>query len=110
MKKYEVGYKKPPAATRFKVGNREHLKRRKKSNQQEGKILRAFLSATVEYREGRKIKRGHRIEVQVKSIGAAAVRGDVGAADLLLNMRERGIELGDLRTTVLVFEYGDNLL
>jgi hypothetical protein len=101
--KYKVGYKKPPKHTRFKVGNREHLKRRKKGDRLvEGKILRQVLQTRVDYWDGGKLKRGTRLEVQIKSIGTAALKGDVGAADQLLKMRQCAVAFGDLNPTVVV--------
>jgi hypothetical protein len=43
----------------------------------------------AEYREGGKAKRARRIELLIKRCGAAALKGDVGAAANLLRLREK---------------------
>ena len=45
------------------------------------------MNGLVDFREGGKSKRMRRIEVLIKSFGAAALRGDVGAAEALLKIR-----------------------
>jgi hypothetical protein len=46
------------------------------------------MRAPAEYREGGKVKRAPRIEILIKSYGAAALRGDVRAAMALLEIRK----------------------
>jgi hypothetical protein len=89
MADYEVGYKKPPRHSQFKPGNRANPHGRgKRKLRTEAEIVNAVMSGRVEYREGGKSKRASRIELLIKSYGAAALRGDVGAAEALLKIRE----------------------
>lgn len=83
-----VGYGVPPEHSKFKVGNREHLKRRKKTKSDIAADVQAFLVETIAYRAGRKMRRGRRIDVQLLKIKTAALTGDLGAAELLIDMRE----------------------
>ena len=105
MKKYDVGFKKPPLESRFKPGNQEYLKRKKKKPHLEGESLREFYGEIVEYREGGKLKRATRMELQVKSIGTEALKGNIAAADALLTMRSQALELGVLNKIIIEFPY-----
>jgi hypothetical protein len=103
QKDYPVGYGKPPLKTRFKPGNREHLKRRKKDKDEFGKSLRALLAETVQYKDGRKTKRARRIDLQIERISVDASNGDIGAADLLLTTYQSATDIGDLQPLVICF-------
>lgn len=107
---YDVGFKKPPLESRFKPGNREYLKRKKKKPKSEGEILREFCGEIVEYREGGKLKRASRLELLVKSDGAAALKGDIAAADALLKMRSQAVEIGVLEKLIIEFPYTEGLV
>lgn len=98
-----VGYGKPPVETRFKPGNVEHLKRRKKDQDEFGKSLRALLAEKVPYNEGRKTKTARRIDLQIERISVDASNGDIGAADLLLSTHLHAAEIGDLEPVVIYF-------
>ena len=89
MSDYEVGYKKPPRHSQFKPGNRAnpHGRRGKGGRRRESEIVRDVVNGLVDFREGGKSKRMRRIELLIKSCGAAALRGDVGAAEALLKIR-----------------------
>ncbi len=88
MANYEVGYKKPPLHSRFKPGNRVNPRGRgKRQRRTEAELLNEVMNGLIEYREGGKLKRAPRIEVLIKRLGAAALKGDVGAAAKLLKIR-----------------------
>ena len=89
MSDYEVGYKKPPRHSQFKPGNRAnpHGRRGKAERRRESEIVHDLMNGLVDVREGGKSKRMRRIELLIKSYGAAALRGDVGAAVALLKIR-----------------------
>jgi hypothetical protein len=89
MAEYKVGYKKPPPDSQFKPGNRAnpHGRRGKQERRTEAEIVRDVLNGLMDFREGSKPKRMRCIEVIVKSFGAAALKGDIGAAEGLLKMR-----------------------
>ena len=89
MAEYKVGYKKPPSHSQFKPGNRAnpHGRRGKQKPRSEAEIVHDIMNGLVEFCEGGKSKRVPRIEFLVKYHGAAALRGDVGAAETLLKIR-----------------------
>jgi hypothetical protein len=88
MADYEVGYKKPPRHSQFKPGNRANPHGRgKRKPRRQAEIVHDLMNGLVEFREGDKSKRARRIEIIIKCYGAAAVRGDVGAAETLLKIR-----------------------
>ena len=91
MTEYEVGYKKPPRSSQFKPGNRAnpHGRRGKKKPRTEAQIIHDAMNGLVDFREGGKSKRIRRIELLIKSYGAAALRGDVSAAEALLKIRDQ---------------------
>lgn len=105
-----VGYGSPPKATRFKVGNCEHLKRRKRKPPQLADVARSFLEESITYRTGRKLKRGRRIDVHLKKIQAAALKGDLSAISVLMDMHEKSASFVDLQKIVLIMYENDALI
>ena len=88
MANYEVGYKKPPQHSQFKPGNRANPHGRgKQEPRKEAEIAREVMNGLVDLREGGKSKRMRRIELLIKCTGAAALRGDLRAAEALLKIR-----------------------
>jgi hypothetical protein len=89
MAEYEVGYKKPPRHSQFKPGNRANPHGRgKRTRRTEAEFVHEIMTQPVSFREGGKTKQAPRIELLIKSYGAAALSGDVGAAEALLKIRE----------------------
>jgi hypothetical protein len=90
MADYKVGYKKPPLHSQFKPGNRANPdgRRGKRERRTEAEIVNEIMTKPVSFREGGKSKRASRIELMIKSLGAAALKGDVGAAEALLKIRK----------------------
>jgi Family of unknown function (DUF5681) len=89
MADYEVGYKKPPRHWQFKPGNRANPHGRgKRKLRTEAEIVHEVMNGPVEFREGVKSKRAPRIELLIKCYGAAALKGDIVAAEALLRIRE----------------------
>jgi hypothetical protein len=90
MSNYEVGYKKPPRHSQFKHGNRANPRGRgKREAKTEVDIVREIMNSRIEFHEDGKLKRAPRLEVIVKSYFAAALRGDLSAAEMLLNLRAK---------------------
>jgi Family of unknown function (DUF5681) len=89
MPDYEVGYKKPPQHSQFKPGNRANPngRRGKAMRRRESQIVYDIMQGRVDFREGGKPKRARRIEIIIKGYGAAALEGDVRAAEALLKIR-----------------------
>jgi hypothetical protein len=109
-KNYSVGYGKPPLETRFKSGNSEHLKRRKKKKDEFIEILRALLAESVSYKVGRRTKKARRIDLQIETMSMDAIAGDIGAAALLLTTHQHGAEIGDLNPVVFYLSKSDQRL
>jgi hypothetical protein len=77
---YEVGYKKPPRHSQFKSGNRANPRGRgKRKRRTEAEIVHEIMTQSVTFVEGGKSKRVPRIKLMIKSLGAAALKGEVGA-------------------------------
>jgi hypothetical protein len=95
-----VGYGSPPRHSRFKIGNREHLKRRKKQKGDLASVVQDFLETPTMYRDGRKLKRAPRIDVTLKKLQAAALKGDLGAIAQLMDLRENS-KLAVLRKLIV---------
>jgi hypothetical protein len=104
MDDYEVGYKKPPLHSRFKAGNRANLRGRgKRKKLTEAEIMKNVLNFPAEFRDRGKSKRAPRIELMVKRYGRAALKGDVGAADILLELRKHFESHGEINPITIVF-------
>jgi hypothetical protein len=97
MANYEVGYKKPPRHSQFKAGNRGNPQGRgKRKVPTEGETMKNVMNFPAEFRHRGKSKRAPRIELMIKSYGADALKGDVGAAAVLLKMRAHFEKHGDI--------------
>jgi len=104
MSNYEIGYKKPPRHSQFKAGNRANPKGRgKRKVPGEREILKNVMNYPAEFRQRGKSKRAPRIELTIKRFGAAALKGDVSAAAMLLTMRAHFEKHGDINppTTII---------
>ena len=108
MADYEVGYKKPPRHSQFKPGNRANPRGRgKRKRRTEAEIAHEIMTESVSFHEGDKLKRAPRIELLIKSFGAAALKGDVGAAEALLKIRKDFAENRAIEPLVLVLSKRD---
>jgi hypothetical protein len=108
MADYEVGYKKPPRHSQFKPGNRANpCGRGKRERRTEAEIVNEIMTQPISFREGGKSKRASRIEVIIKSLGAAALKGEVGAAEALLKIRKDFAENRAIEPVVLVLPKSD---
>ena len=106
MPSYEVGYKKPPRHSQFKPGNRCNPKGRgKRKVETEAEILKRVLNFPAEFRHGGKSKRAPRIELMIRSLGSNALKGDVGAAAMLLKIRAHCEKYGDINPTIITLRF-----
>ncbi len=60
-----------------------------------------MLNFPAEFRHGGKSKRAPRIELMIRSLGSAALKGDVGAAAMLLKIRAHCEKYGDINPTII---------
>jgi hypothetical protein len=95
MADYDIGYGKPPSATRFKPGTSGNPKGRPKRDQSLGRIVNDVLEAPVEYNENGRKRTATRREVTLKSLILRATQGDVGAAEILQRKRARALRRSD---------------
>jgi hypothetical protein len=65
------------------------------------KTIRNVLSEEVEYREGRRVRRGSRLEAGIRKLFSEAIRGEVSSAAALLKMREHVETRGDIGPIVI---------
>jgi hypothetical protein len=104
----EVGYKKPPRHSQFKPGNRANpLGRGKRERRTEAEIVHEIMTQSVTFVEGGKSKRAPRIKLMIKSVGAAALKGDIGAAEALLKIRKDFANNRAIEPVVLVLSKRD---
>jgi hypothetical protein len=102
MPSYEIGYKKPPRHSQFKPGNRCNPKGRgKRKVETEAEIIKRVLNFPAEFRHGGKSKRAPRIELMIRSVGLKALKGDIGAAAMLLTIRAHCEKHGDINPTII---------
>jgi hypothetical protein len=94
-----VGYGSPPKRSRFKIGNREHLKRKKRQSDLAG-VVRSFLETPIVYRDGNKSKRARRIYVWLKRLQSTALKGDLAAIAQLMDLRENS-KIANLRRLIV---------
>ncbi|HEU5235959.1 MAG TPA: DUF5681 domain-containing protein [Pyrinomonadaceae bacterium] len=107
MGDYEVGYKKPPLHSRFKAGNRVNPRGRgKRKKLTEAEILKNVMNFPAQFRERGKSKRAPRIELVVKRYAAEALKGDAGAAAMLLELRKHFKKHGDINPIKVVIHIG----
>ena len=86
---YEVGYRKPPKTTRFKVGKSGNPKGRPKGSTNLATDLSAEFSEQITVREGGQARRVTKQRALVKSLMAQALQGDVRATTALLALYAR---------------------
>ena len=82
----DVGYKKPPRHTRFRKGRSGNPKGRPKGTKNLKTDLSEELQERILVREGEKEKRISKQRAMIKGLMARAVKGDARAANLILQM------------------------
>ena len=90
-RKYDVGYRKPPAATRFKPGRSGNPKGRPKGSPNLSTDLSAELGEQITVREGGQVRRVSKQRALIKSLTAKALQGYVRATTALLALYARVI-------------------
>ncbi len=84
--KYEVGYRKPPKHSQFKPGQTGNPKGRPKGTKNLKTDLEEELHERILVREGGTERRISKQRALLKSLTAKAIKGDTRAANVLLNM------------------------
>jgi len=75
-REYQVGYRKPPKATRFKPGQSGNPKGRPKGSPNLASDLSAELGEQITVREGGEAQRVSKQRALIKSLMAKALQGD----------------------------------
>jgi hypothetical protein len=86
MQDYEVGYRRPPAHTRFKPGRSGNPKGRPKGARGMNTLARELLTARVPVRTGSGEKRMHRIEAVLHKTFELALKGNPRALSQVLSL------------------------
>lgn len=96
MSGYEVGYRKPPNATKFKPGQSGNPAGRPKSKTSRlEKLILKVLQAPMQYSENGQTKSASRHEVAIKFQIEKAVKGSIDAAEMILAMRKHAMQHSD---------------
>src|SRR5215831_15175287 len=90
-KEYQVGYGKPPKASRFKPGQSGNPKGRPKGSANLASDLSAELGEPITVREGGQARHITKQRALIKSLMAKALQGDVRATTALLALYARVI-------------------
>ena len=83
---YDVGYRRPPKATRFEPGKSGNPKGRPKGSKNLSADLKEVLDEIMTVKEAGKTKRISKQRAMVMSLMARAIKGDVRATNTLFAM------------------------
>ena len=103
---YDVGYKKPPLATRFQKGVSGNPRCRPKGARNLSTVVSAALNEKVLITENGRKRRISKYEAAVKQLVNRAAGGEVRATQLLLGLIQAG-EARAMEAPVPGFEDGD---
>ena len=83
---YEIGYRKPPIATRFKKGNRANPYGRPRGSSSLGALLRRALDAPAANPDGKRRRRLTKRELMIHSLVERSAGADLAAIKLLFEL------------------------
>jgi Family of unknown function (DUF5681) len=86
---YDVGYGKPPAAHRFKYGNKANPKGRKKGSRNRKVVIHEVFFEAVTVREGGEIRQMSALEAVLKKMLSKALAGDNKAALTIIGIAQK---------------------
>jgi Family of unknown function (DUF5681) len=89
LKDAEVGYGRPPKATRFAPGESGNPRGRPKGSRSVGSILKGIMSQKVNVSEGGRRRRVSRVELMLLRLVNDAAHGDPRATKLALELHDR---------------------
>ena len=97
------GYGKPPERTRFKPGVSGNPKGRPpRKPLPAAEFLDRVMNTVTEYRERGQIRTATRLEVTIKAVINRAIKGDMKAAEMLLELRAHAQRWGDVSAHRLI--------
>ena len=88
-REYEVGYRKPPTATRFQKGQSGNPSGRPRRSRSAGDVITEILERKVTVRDGAGARKVTVQEAMLLKFAENALKGDAKALNLLLNLAER---------------------
>lgn len=107
MTDYEIGYGKPPKHSWFKKGVCPNPRGRgMRPPPTDEQVVRNVLYAQAEFQENGRAKKAPRLEIEIRKLGAAAIRGDIESAAKLLKMHSHARTEGDTAPVVIVITGG----
>ena len=86
---YDVGYRKPPSAHRFKHGNKANPRGRKKGSRNRKVVIHDVFFEAVTVREGGKIRQMSALEAVLKKMLSKALSGDNKAALTIIGIAQK---------------------
>lgn len=88
---YEVGYKRPPEHTRFRKGQSGNLRGRPKGAKSLKTLVRELLTAKIDIRVGRSLKKVTRMEAMLHKIAEQAFTGNLRALQALVSLYQASV-------------------
>jgi hypothetical protein len=85
---YEVGYRRPPVAKRFKPGQTGNPRGKPRGDRSVKTILRTTLHEKIAIRTPRGIRKVSKIEALIQSMMNQALKGDAKARDQILRLAQ----------------------
>ena len=104
----DIGYCRPPVKHRFQKGNKEYLKRKKRGFPDGTSILFDVLATPERVTRNGRIVYQPRMQTIVDKLRTAAIKGDVAAAQQLIDLHEKTVDLTKLVPITVVLEPGDD--
>jgi hypothetical protein len=98
----EVGYRRPPVATRFKPGQSGNPKGRKKERQNLPTMFNNILNEQVTLRENSRTRKVPKAEAIVRGIIVNAMKGDQKAIVTIFKIAEQTGQLKDVAEKIVV--------
>jgi Family of unknown function (DUF5681) len=86
---YEVGYGRPPIATRFAAGNRANPNGRPRGSRSVGAILQDIMRQKIAVSEHGKTRRISTLKGTLRRLANDAIRGDLASVKLLISLVDR---------------------
>lgn len=101
---YEVGYRRPPAHSRFKPGQSGNPKGRPKGSQNLRTLFNKILREKVSLREGARVRKVSKAEAVLRSLVVGAMKGDPKNVVTMFKLAEQTGQFEDAHTEITRIE------